>query len=79
VLLANPQNPTGVLLPAKATRALTERAASAGLRMLVDEAFIDYPPQASIVSLVESVGNLVVFSLSDKILRGPRAARSLCA
>jgi threonine-phosphate decarboxylase len=71
VLLANPQNPTGVLLPAEAMRSLIERMAESGLRVLLDEAFIDYVPQASIVRLVESAMNLVVFRSVTKFFAVP--------
>jgi threonine-phosphate decarboxylase len=71
VLLANPQNPTGVLLPTDAMRPLVERAATTGLRVLVDEAFIDYTPEASIASLVPATTNLIVFRSVTKFFAVP--------
>jgi threonine-phosphate decarboxylase len=69
LLLANPQNPSGVLLPAEAMRALIRRAERAGLRVLVDEAFIDYAPEESITRKV--VSNLVVFRSVTKFFAVP--------
>jgi threonine-phosphate decarboxylase len=69
LLLANPQNPSGVLSPADAMRALIGRAEQAGLRVLVDEAFIDYAPEESITG--EAVSNLVVFRSVTKFFAVP--------
>lgn len=61
VLLANPQNPTGVLTPAAALRSLIQRAARQGKYVLLDEAFIDYAPGKSLAGVAAQHANLVVF------------------
>jgi threonine-phosphate decarboxylase len=71
LLLANPQNPSGVLLPADEMRVLIARAAQAGLRVLVDEAFIDYVPNESIAGAAPMVSHLVVFRSVTKFFAVP--------
>jgi threonine-phosphate decarboxylase len=71
LLLANPQNPSGVLLPADGMRALIARAAQAGLRVLVDEAFIDYVPNESITEDAPMASHLVVFRSVTKFFAVP--------
>jgi len=71
VLLANPQNPSGVLAAAGLMRSLVEQAEQIGLRVLVDEAFIDYAPEESIASAVQVARNLVVFRSVTKFFAVP--------
>ncbi len=71
LLLANPQNPSGVLLPAEEMRTLLSRAAQAGLRVLVDEAFIDYAPEESITRDASAAAHLVVFRSVTKFFAVP--------
>ena len=61
VLLANPQNPTGVLTPGSVLRKLTERVALQGKFVLLDEAFIDYAPGESLAAEAGKFPNLIVF------------------
>ena len=76
VLLANPQNPSGVL---RRREELLEFAAMAGrrnARLLLDEAFIDYVPEDSLARDVQSMPNLIVFRSVTKFfgMPGIRAA-----
>jgi threonine-phosphate decarboxylase len=71
LLLANPQNPSGMLLPAEEMRALSARAAQTGLRVLVDEAFIDYAPEQSITGDAPIASHLVVFRSMTKFFAVP--------
>ncbi|MBW4028182.1 MAG: aminotransferase class I/II-fold pyridoxal phosphate-dependent enzyme [Acidobacteria bacterium] len=80
VLLANPQNPSGVMAKRAAVLRLVERAAGLGVRVLVDEAFVDYAPEESVVfegvASAASAENLVVFRSVTKFfaLAGLRVA-----
>ena len=48
VLLNNPHNPSGAMLEAHEIRRVMDAAASSGATLLLDEAFIDYAPHASL-------------------------------
>jgi threonine-phosphate decarboxylase len=61
ILLANPQNPSGVCHDAAAMCDLLARAAHKNMSVLVDEAFIDYVPEHSITSNIDRFPNLIVF------------------
>jgi threonine-phosphate decarboxylase len=61
ILLANPQNPTGVLTPKDALLDLVRSCADRNIRVFLDEAFIDYAPNESLTQEVERLSNLVVF------------------
>lgn len=50
VFLCNPNNPTGEALPREQVLALAERVRGSGGVLLVDEAFADFAPAASVVS-----------------------------
>ncbi len=71
LLLANPQNPSGVLCGRAAMLELTENAAELGIRVLVDEAFIDYMPEESLVAEAETLRTLVVFRSVTKFFALP--------
>lgn len=71
VLLANPQNPTGVLHDRETMSDLTVQAAERGIRVLLDEAFIDYRSEASLAGDVERHPNLVVFRSVTKFFGMP--------
>lgn len=68
VLLANPQNPSGVLTGKSDLLAFVRRAAEHKLTVLLDEAFIDYVPEHSLVTEVEQCPNLIVFRSVTKFL-----------
>jgi threonine-phosphate decarboxylase len=61
VLLANPQNPSGVLSPRDSLLRLVEDAAARNIYILLDEAFVDYCPEASLTREIDHFPNLIVF------------------
>jgi threonine-phosphate decarboxylase len=61
LLLTNPHNPTGTVLRAEELSATVQRAQRCGIRILLDEAFIDFVPQESISAHVPELSNLVAF------------------
>jgi len=61
LLLTNPHNPTGAVLQATELSAAVQRAQRHGIRILLDEAFIDFLPQESISAHVPEMSHLVVF------------------
>jgi threonine-phosphate decarboxylase len=63
VLLTNPHNPTGQLLPAKAL--LDWIQAHPGVALILDEAFMDYHPEESLVqALLERPKTVILRSLT---------------
>jgi threonine-phosphate decarboxylase len=61
ILLANPQNPSGVRCERSVLTALIEEAAKLNIYVLLDEAFIDYAPMQSLVPDTDRFANLIVF------------------
>ena len=61
ILLANPQNPSGVSCDPQTLLQLVATAAEKNITILLDEAFIDYIPSGSLISHVEQFPNLIVF------------------
>jgi threonine-phosphate decarboxylase len=61
ILLANPQNPSGVICDRGQMMDLVARAAERNTYILLDEAFIDYEPQQSLASEIGRFPNLIVF------------------
>lgn len=61
LILNNPHNPSGATVDADALRAFVDRTAQHGIRILVDEAFIDFIPEHSVCSDVPQRKNLIVF------------------
>jgi threonine-phosphate decarboxylase len=61
VLLANPQNPSGVLSGRETMLRMVEQAARRNIHVLLDEAFIDYCPEASLAGETDRFENLIVF------------------
>ncbi|AXC14398.1 L-threonine 3-O-phosphate decarboxylase [Acidisarcina polymorpha] len=61
ILLANPQNPSGILTNREFLVHLVQKAAVENITVLLDEAFIDYTPSASVVADVDRFSNLIVF------------------
>jgi len=76
VLLANPQNPSGVLATRSTMLRLVEKLNGLGIRLLLDEAFIDYAPEASLSADVDTFPHLTVFRSVTKFhgLPGLRVA-----
>jgi threonine-phosphate decarboxylase len=61
VLLANPQNPSGVLTNKGVLLQLVAKCAERNIKVLLDEAFIDYMPFESLSCDIDRSTNLVVF------------------
>jgi threonine-phosphate decarboxylase len=61
ILLANPQNPSGVLCSRETLLQIAEEASQKNVFVLLDEAFIDYSPGASLATEVDRFPNLIVF------------------
>ena len=71
ILLANPQNPSGVTCDAEKMRQLIEMAARHSITVLLDEAFIDYCSTASLTSFAIGHANLIVFRSVTKFFAIP--------
>ena len=71
LLLANPQNPSGVLCEAERMQRLIELAAKHGIKVLLDEAFIDYAPAQSLTRAAAEQENLIVFRSVTKFFAIP--------
>jgi threonine-phosphate decarboxylase len=71
ILLANPQNPSGVLCARNVLLELTAKAAERDLFLLLDEAFIDYCPEASLTEAINRFPNLIVFRSVTKFFGMP--------
>jgi threonine-phosphate decarboxylase len=61
VILNNPHNPSGVTFAATEIRTILTLAARRNIRILLDEAFIDFIPEESISRHVLQTDNLIVF------------------
>jgi threonine-phosphate decarboxylase len=61
ILLANPQNPSGVCHNAKTLHDLVSRATETNTFVFLDEAFIDYIPEHSLTTAVDRLPNLIAF------------------
>jgi threonine-phosphate decarboxylase len=61
ILLANPQNPSGVVCSYETLTRVITRAAERNAYVLLDEAFVDYIPELSFTPRINSFANLIVF------------------
>lgn len=65
VILNNPHNPSGALLHAAGVRRIVEAAKGCGMTVVLDEAFVDYAPGASLLhDALAHPGMLVIRSLT---------------
>ncbi len=71
ILLANPQNPSSVLCDWEKIQQLIEIAAENDASVLLDEAFIDYCPSASVVQRNMHQTNVIVFRSVTKFFAIP--------
>ena len=71
ILLANPQNPSGVLCKAEEMLCLMKFAAQRNITVLLDEAFIDYCPLESLTSRSTEFAKIVVFRSVTKFFAIP--------
>jgi threonine-phosphate decarboxylase len=79
VLIANPQNPSGTLCPPEALASLVGKASRRKISVLIDEAFIDYCPEASLARAIDQFPNLIIFRSVTKFfgMAGLRVAYAL--
>lgn len=71
ILLANPQNPSGTICTCQQMLHLIEAAEQLGVRVLLDEAFIDYYPNHSLTLQSVQHANLIVFRSVTKFFAMP--------
>jgi threonine-phosphate decarboxylase len=71
ILLANPQNPSGVICDADSMQRLVKMAAQHSVTVLLDEAFIDYCPAMSLTQWSIQQTNVIVFRSVTKFFALP--------
>jgi threonine-phosphate decarboxylase len=71
LVLANPQSPSGRLMPADELLRLHEAAFALGATILVDEAFIDYAPEDSLSQWAAKSPGLIVLRSLTKFFAMP--------
>jgi threonine-phosphate decarboxylase len=71
VLLANPQNPSGVLCNRENLLEFAAKALEQKIYILLDEAFIDFCSEASLTGEIERLPNLIVFRSVTKFFGMP--------
>jgi threonine-phosphate decarboxylase len=71
VILNSPHNPTGALYPRDALLSLIHAAEEHNATLLLDEAFIDYASQGSLVSLAATKSHLIVLRSLTKFYAMP--------
>lgn len=71
LLLANPQSPSGRLMPAQELLRLHEAVSALGATTIVDEAFIDYAPEDSLTQWAAKIPGLVVLRSLTKFFAMP--------
>lgn len=81
VILNSPHNPTGALYPRDALLSLIDAAEEHNAAVLLDEAFIDYASQRSLVSLAATKSHLIVLRSLTKFyaMPGLRIGYAVCA
>jgi threonine-phosphate decarboxylase len=80
VILNSPHNPTGALYPREILLSLIDMAEAHNVAVMLDEAFVDYWPQASLVSLAATKTQLVVLRSLTKFyaMPGLRVGYAVC-
>jgi threonine-phosphate decarboxylase len=80
ILLANPQNPSGAVCDADQMLRFIETAKDHDITVLLDEAFIDYCPEQSLILQAATRPNLIVFRSVTKFFAVPglRVAYAVC-
>lgn len=71
VFLCNPNNPTGLLLQETEILTVLEMTKGEGIRIILDEAFIDYAEHASLLRATERYPNLIVLRSFTKFYGMP--------
>jgi len=79
-VIVNPNNPDGRLASTQELTALARRMAQRGGLLVIDESFMDFTPQHSVVDLTAQVGVIVLRSFGKAYgLPGLRLGFALCA
>jgi len=60
IVICNPNNPTGKILPLSVMQEILEEAEKKGKFVVVDESFIDFQPQNSLISSIERYRGLFI-------------------
>lgn len=71
LILANPANPTGRLVPEETLSYLVEKSEEEGFRLIIDEAFIDFTTRETMERLVLTSKNLLILRSLTKIYAIP--------
>ena len=81
VILNSPHNPTSTLYPRDALLSLIDAAEEHDVAVLLDEAFIDYAPKETLVSLAATKSHLIVLRSLTKFyaMPGLRVGYAVCA
>lgn len=81
LLLTNPHNPSGFALSAEGMRSMVQHAELSNIRVLVDEAFVDFVPEESVSRDVLNFRNLIVLRSLTKFfaMAGLRVAYLIAA
>ena len=69
IMLANPNNPAGFLLPRDELAAAIQASVARGTRWIVDEAFVDFVPGGRENSLVPLLGELPNLAVADSFTK----------
>lgn len=80
LILNSPHNPTGISYPREELLSLVDAAIAHNVTVMLDEAFIDYAPQASLVSLAATTPQTVVLRSLTKFyaMPGLRVGYGVC-
>lgn len=71
VFLCNPNNPTGLLLQETEILTVLEMAKEEGIRIILDEAFVDYAERASMIRETDRYPNLIIIRSFTKFYGMP--------
>ncbi len=71
LFLCNPNNPTGQLLPKSDLLRIVQVACEKGIKVILDEAFIDYAEEASLIGETKRYPNLIVLRSFTKFYAMP--------
>ncbi len=81
VILCNPNNPTGRIIPKWLMRKGMERCAAIGARLIVDECFHDFPDEPEAVGMTDCItdhANLIVLRSFTKMYAMPGIRLGYC-
>ncbi len=81
VFIANPNNPTGLVIAGELIEEILERAEQIGARVVLDESFIDFTDAPSLVSQVERYPQMIIAKSYTKIyaIAGLRLGFGACS